>query len=96
MNGQIAHHHHKTLKEEFLAFLKRNKIEHDPRHIWGDMRILPSLRDLIWARGDPRVETRGYYLSSLRDVICARCESAFFPPCGNQSVRDANPLFFRP
>ncbi len=34
INAQIAHHRHKTFKEEFLAFLKRHKVDYDPRYIW--------------------------------------------------------------
>ena len=34
INAQIAHHRHKTFKEEFLAILKRHRIEYDPRYIW--------------------------------------------------------------
>jgi REP element-mobilizing transposase RayT len=31
---QMEHHRQRTFKEEFLAFLKRHRIEYDPRYIW--------------------------------------------------------------
>jgi putative transposase len=31
---QEAHHHKMTFQEEYLAFLKRHKVDYDPRHIW--------------------------------------------------------------
>lgn len=34
INGQMEHHRQKTFKEEFLAFLKRHRLEYDPRYIW--------------------------------------------------------------
>lgn len=33
--NQIEHHRTKTFQEEFLAFLKKHKIEYDPRYVWG-------------------------------------------------------------
>ncbi|NUQ65285.1 MAG: IS200/IS605 family transposase [Pirellulales bacterium] len=32
--GQQEHHHVKTFKEEFLAFLKRHNMQYDERYIW--------------------------------------------------------------
>jgi hypothetical protein len=34
INNQREHHHIKTFKEEFLAFLKKHEIEYDERYIW--------------------------------------------------------------
>ena len=34
INNQREHHHIKTFKEEFLAFLKKHDIEYDERYIW--------------------------------------------------------------
>jgi len=31
---QAEHHTKVTFEEEFVAFLKRHGIEHDPRHVW--------------------------------------------------------------
>jgi len=32
---QPQHHTKVSFKEEFLAFLKRHKIEYDERYVWG-------------------------------------------------------------
>lgn len=32
---QEEHHRKATFQEEFLAFLKKHKIDYDPRYIWG-------------------------------------------------------------
>lgn len=32
--GQDEHHHHRSFKEEFLEFLERHGMSHDPRYIW--------------------------------------------------------------
>ena len=49
--GRIhPYHHHKTVTEELLTFLKRHGIECDPRCICDLMRTLSSLRDSMWAR----------------------------------------------
>ena len=34
IQNQAEHHRRKSFQEEFLAFLKRHKIEYDPRYIW--------------------------------------------------------------
>lgn len=34
IKGQAEHHRRKTFQEEFLAFLKKHRIEYDPRYIW--------------------------------------------------------------
>jgi len=33
--NQEKHHRRRTFQEEFLAFLKKHKIEYDPRYVWG-------------------------------------------------------------
>ena len=33
--GQEEHHHQISFQDEFLAFLKRNRIEYDERYLWG-------------------------------------------------------------
>ncbi|MBZ5682536.1 MAG: transposase [Acidobacteriia bacterium] len=32
---QPEHHRKRDFEEEFLAFLKKNGVEYDPKHIWG-------------------------------------------------------------
>ena len=32
--GQEEHHRTRTFQEEFVAFLKKNHVEYDPRYIW--------------------------------------------------------------
>ena len=32
---QKEHHRKKTFQEEFLAFLKKHKMDYDPRYVWG-------------------------------------------------------------
>jgi len=32
--NQVEHHKKRTFQEEFVAFLKKNKIEYDERYIW--------------------------------------------------------------
>jgi putative transposase len=32
--GQQAHHRKRSFQEEFVAFLQKNRVEYDPRHIW--------------------------------------------------------------
>ena len=34
INSQKHHHHQQTFQEEFLAFLKKHRMEYDPRYIW--------------------------------------------------------------
>jgi len=31
---QAAHHQHKSFKDEYLDFLKKNRIDYDERYIW--------------------------------------------------------------
>jgi REP element-mobilizing transposase RayT len=33
--NQEKHHKRRTFQEEFLAFLKKHKMEYDPRYVWG-------------------------------------------------------------
>ena len=33
--NQERHHKRRTFQEEFIAFLKKHKIEYDPRYVWG-------------------------------------------------------------
>lgn len=33
--NQEKHHKRRTFQGEFLAFLKKHKIEYDPRYVWG-------------------------------------------------------------
>jgi hypothetical protein len=33
--GQAEHHKKHDFQAEFIAFLKKNRIEYDPRYIWG-------------------------------------------------------------
>jgi REP-associated tyrosine transposase len=35
IQSQPEHHHKRGFEEEFLAFLKKHGIEHDPSHVWG-------------------------------------------------------------
>jgi len=35
INSQFEHHRRHTFEEEFLAFLAKHKINHDPRFVWG-------------------------------------------------------------
>jgi REP-associated tyrosine transposase len=32
---QAEHHRERNFEEEFVAFLKKNAVDYDPRHIWG-------------------------------------------------------------
>ena len=32
--GQEEHHKKRSFQEEFVAFLKKNHVEYDPRYIW--------------------------------------------------------------
>jgi putative transposase len=32
---QAEHHRKRNFEEEFLAFLKENNVEYDPKHVWG-------------------------------------------------------------
>ena len=34
IQGQEQHHRHRTFQEEFLALLKRHRIEYDERYLW--------------------------------------------------------------
>ena len=33
--GQAEHHKKHDFQAEFIAFLKKNRIEYDPRYVWG-------------------------------------------------------------
>ncbi len=33
--GQREHHRHMDFRQEFLAFLKKHKIDYDERYVWG-------------------------------------------------------------
>jgi hypothetical protein len=35
ISNQAEHHRKFGFKDEFLAFLRKNGIEYDPRYIWG-------------------------------------------------------------
>jgi putative transposase len=35
IHNQKEHHRRKTFQDEFLSFLKRHRVEYDPRFIWG-------------------------------------------------------------
>jgi REP element-mobilizing transposase RayT len=35
IQNQAEHHRKRNFEEEFLAFLKKNDIEYDPKHVWG-------------------------------------------------------------
>src|ERR1700722_18909562 len=35
IRGQKEHHRERSFEEEFLAFLKKNRVEYDPKYVWG-------------------------------------------------------------
>ena len=35
IKSQEEHHRKHNYEEEFLAFLKKNEVEYDPKHLWG-------------------------------------------------------------
>jgi hypothetical protein len=35
IRSQAEHHHKRGFEEEFLAFLKKHRIEYDPSQVWG-------------------------------------------------------------
>ena len=35
IRNQKQHHRRKTFEQEFLAFLKKHKIEYDPKYVFG-------------------------------------------------------------
>jgi REP element-mobilizing transposase RayT len=35
IQGQAEHHRKRNFEEEFLAFLKKNDVEYDPKHVRG-------------------------------------------------------------
>ena len=35
IQGQAEHHRKRDFQEEFLAFLKKHRIEYDPKYVWG-------------------------------------------------------------
>lgn len=35
IRSQAEHHRRRSFEEEFVAFLKKNGVEYDPKHVWG-------------------------------------------------------------
>ena len=35
IQSQAEHHRKRSFEEEFIAFLKKNKVDYDPRYVWG-------------------------------------------------------------
>jgi len=35
IQSQTEHHRKQSFEEEFIAFLKKNNVEYDPRYVWG-------------------------------------------------------------
>ena len=35
MRAQAEHHKTRSFEEEFVAFLKKHKIDYDPVYVWG-------------------------------------------------------------
>jgi putative transposase len=35
IRSQAEHHHKRGFEDEFLAFLKKHRIEYDPSQVWG-------------------------------------------------------------
>jgi putative transposase len=35
IHGQAEHHRRRSFEEEFVAFLKKHRIEYDPKYVWG-------------------------------------------------------------
>jgi putative transposase len=35
IQNQAEHHRKRNFEEEFLAFLKKNDVDYDPKHVWG-------------------------------------------------------------
>lgn len=35
IESQAEHHRKRSFEEEFIAFLKKHKVEYDPRYVWG-------------------------------------------------------------
>jgi REP element-mobilizing transposase RayT len=35
IRSQVEHHRKRTFEEEFVAFLKKNDVEYDPKFVWG-------------------------------------------------------------
>lgn len=35
IQSQAEHHRKRSFEEEFIAFLKKHKVEYDPQHVWG-------------------------------------------------------------
>jgi hypothetical protein len=46
---QEEHHRKRNFQAEFVAILKKHRLEYDLRYVWGDRR--PALRDCRDARG---------------------------------------------
>ena len=42
INGQAEHHRTMTLQEEFLALLKKHRIEYDERYLWERISAVPA------------------------------------------------------
>jgi putative transposase len=35
IESQAQHHQRRDFQQEFLAFLKKNGVEYDPKYVWG-------------------------------------------------------------
>jgi REP-associated tyrosine transposase len=35
IESQAEHHRKRSCEEEFIAFLRKHKVEYDPRYVWG-------------------------------------------------------------
>jgi putative transposase len=35
IRSQPEHHRRRSFEEEFIAFLKKHRVEYDPRYVWG-------------------------------------------------------------
>lgn len=35
IHSQAEHHCKRSFEDEFVAFLKKHKVEYDPRYVWG-------------------------------------------------------------
>lgn len=35
IRSQAEHHRKRSFEEEFLAFLKKHRVEYDPQYVWG-------------------------------------------------------------
>ena len=51
IKGQEEHHRKQTFQEEFLALLKRHRIEYDERYLWdGESAVSRPLGTRDWTR----------------------------------------------